>query len=125
MPRLKKSDGYGKHLNDAVVEEIVAGMETSDDEGGSSSDEDDGDDADDIGAFDMIGMDEAGGDDDDGDDDGGDDDDDDGEEEEEDSSDGKGLLVTDFITKLYFMNNNLVGSSDGIDDAILEEIDQR
>ena len=103
VSRIKKTDGYGKHLNDAVVEEIVAAMETSDDEGGSSSDEDDGDDADDIGAFDIMGMDEGGADDDDGDDDGGDDDDE--GEEEEDSSDGKGqidLYYTFAVSIQYF-----------------------
>ena len=34
------------HLSEAAVDEILAGMETSDEEGGSSSGEDDGDDGD-------------------------------------------------------------------------------
>ena len=49
------------HLNDAAVEEILAGLETSDEEGGSSSEEDDNDGNDDFGAFDMMCMDEGAG----------------------------------------------------------------
>ena len=46
MQKLLASDGYGNHLDEAAVEEILAGLETSDEEGGSSSGEDDGDDGD-------------------------------------------------------------------------------
>ena len=50
-----------QHFNDAAVEEILAGLETSDEEGGSSSDEDDGDGNDDLGAMDLLNIDEGAG----------------------------------------------------------------
>ena len=43
------------------MEEILAGLETSDEEGGSSSEEDDNDGNDDLGAFDMMCIEEGAG----------------------------------------------------------------
>ena len=85
LQKLLHSDGYGNHLDEAAVEEILAGLETSDDEGGSSSGEDDGDDGE-MGNLDGGDFDEEAGGEEGDDDDGGGDDDEDDEEEDQSSS---------------------------------------
>lgn len=119
MQKLLASDGYGNHLDEAAVEEILAGLETSDEEGGSSSGEDDGDDGD-MGNLDGGDFDEEAGEEDGDDDDGGGDEDDDDEEDEASSSEERSLFhfmiyynlydIIFYITLCIFIENSLAST---------------
>ena len=103
IQKLLASDGYGNHLDEAAVEEILAGLETSDEEGGSSSGEDVGDDGD-MGNLDGGDFDEEAGEEDGDDDDGGGDEDDDDEEDEASSSEERYLFY--YLKKIQSKEND-------------------